>query len=73
MQLNPSFSNSERIMLAKTGCNGDPIETLFICSKMVPLNENAVLVHESKISFFRDFLERVVEVRFCLKMRSRII
>ena len=54
-------------MLAKTGPNADPIETSFVCSKIVSLNENAVLVHESKISFFRDLLERVVEIRFCLK------
>ena len=68
-----NFSNSERIMLAKIGPNAYPTETPFICSKMVSLNENAVLVHDSKISFFRDLLERVVEVRFCLKTRSRII
>ena len=70
-----SFSNSERIMLTKTGPNADPIETPFVvCSKTVLLlNENAVLVHESKICFFRDLLERVVEIRFCLKTRSRII
>ena len=53
-------------MLAKAGPNADPMETLFVCSKMVILNENDCLVHESKIIFFRDLLESVVEIRFCL-------
>ena len=42
----------------------------YIC---ILLNENDVLVQVCKIGFFRDLLESVVEIRFCLKTRSRII
>ena len=59
-----SFSNLEKVL---AGPNADPMETPFVCSKMVLLNENTVLVQESKIRFFRDLLESVV--RFYLKTR----
>ena len=68
-----SFSNSESIMLASTGPSADPIETPSICPKSWLLNENAVLVQESRISFFKVRFKRVVATSFSSKTRSRMI
>ena len=44
-----------------------------IYSKSWLLNENAVLVQESRISFFKVRFERVVATSFSSKTRSRMI
>ena len=57
------FLNSVSIMFARTGPSEYPIETPSSCSYRVPLHENIVLVHESRISFLRvDFQSGVSRV-----------
>ena len=68
-----SFSNSESMILASTGPSADPIETPSVCSKIWLLNENAVSVQKSRISFFKVRFERVVATSFSSKTRSRMI
>ena len=52
--------------------SADPIETPSVCWKSWLLNENAVLVQESRISFFKVRFERVVATSFPSKTRSRM-
>ena len=60
------------MILARTGSNDDPIDTPSTCSYSCLLKEKVVLVQESKISFFKVCLVRVVCIWFSAKVRFKI-
>ena len=60
------FSNSVNMILARTGPSEHPIETPSICLNNWLLNEKVVLLQQSKISFFKVCLLKVVSIKFWL-------
>ena len=65
-------SSSVITILASTGPSEDPIDTPSSCLYSLLLKEKIVLRQESRISFFKDLLDKVVEITCLLNTLSII-